>query len=513
MSILRWKAVLVAALATALGPDAAMAQPGATAAVKQTVRLVAPPFRAPSDLYAQDAHYQDERGDSPFVEDAPMAPIPQDQAYEDHSSAPAASTAAPVSAGESASPPAPQAAVENTAGGAADDAYAATDAPQADASADSPPQPWHVPQPLFFQEHGIVWGGWLQQGLTLNGQVPNDRLNGPVATNDRSAEWQMNQAWLFFERAVQRDGEGWDLGGRLDMIYGSDARFGLNWGLENRINGENQPYGLVIPQMYAEVAYNALSVKVGHFAGLLSYEQVPAVANFFYSHSYAMAMTEPLLVTGLTANYILDEHWSVDAGFNRGWMMFEDLNQSLDFMGGLRWQNSDKSTAIRYMLDVGPQDPLGRQDRYAGSLLLERQVTEKFRYVLQHNHGIERHGDRRTLGDAQWYGLCQYFFYTIDPKWSAGMRVEWLRDNDGLFYGAGNVPGNGRAWQGGPGFAGNWYEITWGLNYRPCGNMVIRPELRYDWYGGTRDLKGDLPYDDGNKSYQFTLAADMIITF
>ena len=105
------------------------------------------------------------------------------------------------------------------------------------------------------------------------------------------------------------------------MIYGTDWRFGVNNGLEDRINGfDYQKYGLVIPQMYVEFAVNNLSVKLGHFAGILDYEAVPAVRNPFYSHSYCYGYTVPQLVTGLMGEYKLTDQFALQAGFNRGWV-------------------------------------------------------------------------------------------------------------------------------------------------------------------------------------------------
>ncbi len=496
MRLNAWTACSTLAILLTVGTAAGAGPDSAVEAVEPGVTPRLAPASGPAAIVmVQDFRHRDDAEIEPFAEEATLAPLPKDEAYDTPPKA-----IAPVP--ERSYVPSP---VQDEAGEFGGDPCQACPA--------DPQQPWHLPQPCAFQRAGITLGGWVQQGLTLNAQVPRDRFNGPVATNDRHAEWQVNQVWMFLNRPINTEGSGWDLGGRLDMIYGSDARFGVNWGLENRINGENQPYGLVIPQMYLEVGYNDLSVKLGHFAGILSYEQVPAVANFFYSHSYAMAMTEPLLVTGLLADYKLTDKFSIQAGFNRGWMMFEDLNNELDYMLGAKWALGEK-TSLRYALDAGPQDPvLGHQNRVANSFLLEQGLSEKLRYVLQVNFGVENNGDPRTGQDAEWYGLNNYLFYTINPKWTAGLRAEWLCDADGLFYGPGNVPGNNRAWAGGPGFAGDWFEVSWGLNYRPCPNAVLRPELRYDWYDGTRDVKGNLPFDNGTKSYQLTVAADLIITY
>ena len=66
-------------------------------------------------------------------------------------------------------------------------------------------------------------GGWVEQGITYDAWNPVDRFNGPIDTNDRSGEYQLNQAWLFFVRPTKTDGCGWDLGGRIDVVYGEDC--------------------------------------------------------------------------------------------------------------------------------------------------------------------------------------------------------------------------------------------------------------------------------------------------
>jgi hypothetical protein len=377
-----------------------------------------------------------------------------------------------------------------------------------------PPKPWTLPQPGCFQRCGIKMGGWLQHGITLNGWWTQDRFNGPVALNDRNAEYQMNQLWLFFDRPTDTGGYGFDIGGHIDVVYGTDWRFGRFFGLENRINGDDQIYGLVLPQMYAEVAYNDLKVKLGHMAGILGYELVPAVGNFFYSHSYAMSYTEPQLITGLLGEYKLSDQWLLLAGFHQGWYMFEDMNDYMDVIGGFKWSSVDKRTKAAFTFTNGRQDPTGK-NWFAYSLVFERAVTDKFKYVAQHNLGYADN----LVGqqDAEWYGLNQYFLYTINPEWSAGMRFEWLRDDDGgRVNGIGNWLQSGAGWQGGPGYAGNFYALTLGLNWRPNPNLVFRPEVRWDWYDGLESpINADypLPFNDGQSTNQFLIGMDMIVTF
>ena len=391
-------------------------------------------------------------------------------------------------------------------------------------------KPWTLPQPCFLESLGIQVHGWLQQGITFNSRKPVDKFNGPVATNDRDREWQMNQFWIFLERPVDTSDGDWDFGGRIDMLYGTDYRFGMNTGLEDDINGFDQSYGIVIPQMYLELAAGDLSIKVGHFAAILDYEMIPAPANPFYSHSYSYGYTVPQLVTGVMADYKVTEQLSVQAALHRGWMQFEDTNDDLDFMAGFKWASCDKKTSVAFAFSVGAQDPHfiangvplgdingipGDQDRFVYSLVAQHQVTEKLKYVLVHNLGTEQGGALNTFGDdAEWYGINQYLLYQVNPKWSFNMRFEWLRDDDGArIAGPGNIP-TVRAWDG-VGYAGSFYELTIGANWRPLPTLVVRPEVRWDWYNGEDGLRPtDLrPFDAGGADSQCTVACDAIIMF
>jgi hypothetical protein len=389
---------------------------------------------------------------------------------------------------------------------------------QCSACSCQPDAPWTLPQPCLFQQTGIKLGGWLQQGITLNALNSSDGFNGPVATNDFDDNYQMNQLWMYLDRPANTDGCGVAVGGHFDMIFGTDWRFGVNNGLEDRMNGfDYQKYGLVIPQMYVEFAVNNLSVKLGHFAGILDYEAVPAVRNPFYSHSYCYAYTVPQLVTGLIGEYKLTDQFALQAGFNRGWVMFEDTNDTLDFMGGATWHSADQRTKVAYAINVGPEDPPadfnqvpGDQNRFVYSLVIQQQISKKLHYVAVQNLGTEQNAPQPGV-TAEWYGLNQYFLYTVNPCWQANLRMEWLRDDDGVrVAGPGNIPGI-YAWNG-RGYAGNFYEVTAGLNWRPNGNWLVRPECRWDWYDGPAGPVG-LPFGGGDKDSQFTFGVDAILMF
>jgi len=361
---------------------------------------------------------------------------------------------------------------------------------------------------------GITHGGWIQVGGTANGSHPTDNYNGPIMTNDRADTAQMNHLWYYFERKIDTS-RGFDIGGRFDIIYGTDWRIVDCYGngLENRMNGADSLYGIALPLMYVEAGYGDLSVKIGRMPGILGYEQVPPMANFFYSHSYSICYGEPVLITGMMGTYALSDQVSVLAGFHQGVHQFENINGEINFQGGVKWTSRDGRTSLAYCLDAGRNDLDGLRDEYIHSIVFQRQINRRLKYVFQSDYGF-----RDMLAgeqDTDYYSFINYLFYELNQKWSVGMRAELFRDEDGTrIVGAGNLP-NARGWMGAPGYAGSFTELTFGLNYKPRANMLVRPELRWDWYAGDANPNGPYPYpfDDGTKKSQFTAACDFIWMF
>ena len=129
--------------------------------------------------------------------------------------------------------------------------------------------------------------------------------------------------------------------------------------------------------------------------------------------------------------------------------------------------------------------------------------------MIQNDYGIQQQGVGNP--DATWYGINQYLFYKINCCWTAGVRMEWFRDQNGTRVApVGDITpsgiSNNPASAGG--FAGSFYEVTAGLNYIPGPNVVIRPEVRVDWFDGVGD-----PFDDGTRTDQVTVACDFVFRY
>jgi hypothetical protein len=372
----------------------------------------------------------------------------------------------------------------------------------------------------LFQQYGIRLGGWIDQGVSVVANQPADRYNGVVTYNDRDGEYQMNQFWWFLERAVDTSDGGWDLGGRVDFVYGTDARFTQSVdGLEASWGQTARFYQAALPQMYADLAFNDWNLRVGHFYTILGYEVVQAPANFFYSHSYTFQYGEPVTHTGFLLTRKLGDHWKISGGLHRGNDQFDDTDglDSVDFLGGISWTGDDDRASVAFAISASDQGLGINQQIY--SLVATYRLTDNFKYVLQNDYG--QTWDSNQSYKAEWYGINQYFLYEINKCWAAGIRAEWFRDESGTrVHGLGDGNLNQGPWNQyvGPDglvkgfYAGDFYEITAGLNWKPHTNVVVRPELRWDWFD-SRDLPSNGPYDAGDRKGQFLFGCDMIVTW
>lgn len=358
-----------------------------------------------------------------------------------------------------------------------------------------------------------LWGfrfyGWLDLGLTVNDRSPASRYNGPLGFNDRDA-FQANQAYFVLDRPVDRSGLGWSLGGRLDVLFGSDYVFTEQVGWEQTQTGADQwnsraQYGVSTPQAYVEVANGGLSAKFGRFYSLIGYESVMAPDNFFHSHSNALVHGSPRTHTGAVATVSVFDTLSISSGAVNGWDRFDGVSDPMGFLGGFRFRPRHDlytvSGAVVADDAVGPISGL-RDTRVMYSLLFTADVTERLQVAVAHDLGLHQNAVSATQ-DAEWYGITQYTYYMLNDCWSLGSRFEWFRDDDGARV-RGRRAGNPLVL----GHSGNFYAATMGLNWSPHTNLRVRPELRWDWFDGATN-----PFDDNTQREQFTFAIDAIVRF
>jgi len=415
-------------------------------------------------------------------------------------------------------------------------------APECGGDGAAAPTPWSLTDVFddscgrnHFKDNGWKLGGNLAQSYTFNFQSPTSRYNGPVTWTDQSNQYQLNQFWLYAEKATNTENKDFDIGGRIDMLYGTNARLTTESGLETSRWATGGVYGVALPNMYVETAYKKLKVKAGHFISPIGYFTVDTTQNFFNTIPYTYQWGEPFTHTGVLASYQLTDNLAVSSGFTRGWDNFDRHNPNLGYLGTWSYTFADKSNLAQVIVwSNEPNQQLSFTSRYYQSLVYTKPISEKLTYVGQSDFGTQDQAmyDGRR---ANWYGVNQYMFYKVNDKWTWGANFEWWRDEEG-FRVAGFLPGGPYAHNMAPsgitgnfsgvpfatlpgGYNGNFYQFTVGPKWHPTANpnFFVRPNLRYDFYTGGTDsfLNGGrvMPYDSGTKMQQGLFVTDVCWVF
>lgn len=322
--------------------------------------------------------------------------------------------------------------------------------------------------------------------------------NLPVGFNTAANEYQMNQLYLALDRSIDQDADEWNLGGRADVMYGTDARFVRSTGFDDTIT--NRYYSLAIPQAYLETnipVLGGLKFKAGHFYSPVGYERATAPDNFFYSRSYARMYGEPFTHWGgLFSKSFCDGQYNVYAGAVQGWDNLDDYtDHNLSFLGGFSSEIAE-GTVLAGNVISGNEGV--RLNRTLFNVWVSHEFTDKLKWVLQHDNGFQELGGG---SNAQWFGFSNYVTYKLSDMLSTGVRGEWFRDDDGVA-----VANTSRSVFGSK---GSFWGLSWGLNVSASSYFTLRPEVRYDW---KRSPKTE-PFDRGTNNDQLLVAMDAIFKF
>lgn len=336
-----------------------------------------------------------------------------------------------------------------------------------------------VPYELFPRTcNGIKVGGWVQIGYHTEGT----NGDGTGLFNNYPHVVQLQQAYAYAEKETDTGGCGWDWGFRIDYVYGTDGpntqAFGNQPGRWDEGWDNGAHYGHAIPQAYATLAYNNLTVKGGHFYTIQGYEVVPATGNFFYSHAFTMNNNKPFTHTGVLAEYAYGDRLTLYGGWVQGWDTGFNDNGGDAFLGGFTYQLRDDLsftytvTAGDFGFDTGNGSD---DDAYMQSIVVDWQVTDRLEYVfLSDYNDNDLFRDGVVGGASKAWSIANYLFYDINDCWRAGVRYEYYDDQ--------NLMNTGNDSQ--------VNAVTAGLNWMPHTNLRIRPEVRFEDYGagsGRRD--------------------------
>ena len=353
------------------------------------------------------------------------------------------------------------------------------------------------------KKRGDNFYGWIEAGFTGNFASPSDRRNFGTGYNWRSNDFQLNQVFFIYENTLEQD-DTVNFGYNISVMAGTDAPFNVQLGLFDDVVGTGQvnKIGFDMPQFFVEghipgfLGTNGLDIKIGKWYTLVNYEVIPAIGNFFYSHTYNFFFG-PFNCTGALATWHVSDTIDIYGGVFRGWEKWEDNNQRPSYTAALSWKSCDGRLLWFTAAQTGPEQDDNNSDyrtavssyiKYIGGSCKQWETYICSNYSVDFNAVTDDDGVESV---APWYDVNGGVFYTIDPRMKVGFRAEWFADQTGYRTGT----------------PGTYYDFTVGVNYFPYQNLRVRPELRWDYSPNAT------PYDDGTSHNQGTFAVDVIWQF
>lgn len=370
---------------------------------------------------------------------------------------------------------------------------------------------------------------YLDTGLMVNPNDPNDHVNFGRVLDDKPNEPMFNQLTLTFERPLVIEPGKFDWGFKAQAGVGSDGRYlPLVGTLENVTNTLIQPYvieafGLLHFPIYKDTS---LDIKGGQFVALLGAETLDPRTNFFYSHNYTFNFGIPYQHLGGLAIVHANPTLDIYAGVTRGASTaFTDNNGRAAFTGGLGLNAlAGGKLTIFASTHIGPENPrttfgafspnggfVDRDDiRYYNTVVATYKPTDKLTLVTE---GVYTYDEGF---DASFFGGTETVAFALNEKVTLAARFEAVHDDRGFYvlqFGKNDDYGNilrgiGPLDSRTVGAGRNTYlDVTLGAQIKPIDHLTIRPEVRFDY------ATENNAYDDSSKQYSITFGLDALIQF
>lgn len=362
--------------------------------------------------------------------------------------------------------------------------------------------------------------GFVDVGYTFNFGRPDNKLNGnmgltppyaAVPGNSTSSKpevrgfdrysnaFYLHNAQLMLDKGVTDKSI---VGGRIKISTGEDADV-ITAGGSGGVDSFDIHEGYV--QVLVPVG-RGLTLTAGKFVTLSGAEVIESKDNLNYSRSMLFTWAIPFTHTGIRATYSLMDQLDVTLGFNNGWDVLVDNNDSktvefsttfratdtLKFIGNL-YYGSEKTVVSRSVVSLLGGQHIGDKrllfDFVAQATFDKLSVVLNWDYAQEQDSVADASG---TLEDARWTGLAAYAKYQLSDLYSPGIRVEYFRDSDGFRTGTKQTLS----------------ELTFTNQFDINSNLIFRVELRVDKSDEDVFLK-----KDESKGSQFTFGAEAIVYF
>jgi hypothetical protein len=342
-----------------------------------------------------------------------------------------------------------------------------------------------------------------------------------------------NQVLLTVGRDIPKDVTDWDVGFKVQGMYGTDARYTHFLGVFNNVTTNRAQYDIVEGSISVHapiITTGGAEFKVGMYPTPLGFETIDPSTNPFYSHSYIFNFGLPFKQTGgygiLHVTPELNVWAGLDTGVNTTLPVGGDNNSAVAGMAGFGLTLMGGDLSILALTHFGPENANQRPDQPLGIVNANsyyrflNDITATYKYSDKLSFTTELNYIKDDYWRAEAWGVAQYVTYALSEELALNGRAEIYRDNKPFFVGV--FPGTQdfvNAQYGRPNTSftlprTTYGEVTAGVTWKPAGlpalisGLMIRPEIRVD-----SSLNGTRPYNNGQNGIAVTFASDIILQF
>lgn len=324
----------------------------------------------------------------------------------------------------------------------------------------------------FFKETEIT--GYVAGQYNYNFQNPE---TDPGDNAFHVFDNQANQFVFNAELSVVKEStEDSPIGYGLTLNFGEEAQGITATGFDNDEFEPQQAY-----VTYKAPIGEGLDIQFGKWATLIGGEVIESPYNFNISRSFLFGFAIPFTHAGLLLSYPVHPMVSVSAGVVNGWDNIDDNNDGKSFIGRLAIAPSDQ---VEFLVNaiVGPEQADDGDLRWVTDVVLTATPMEQLTLAFNADYGQED-DEPGVGGDAQWWGVSMIAAYDFTEKFSAAVRGEYFRDDDGAR--GGSLVDTSLF-----GKRLDLWEVTLTLGYQLWDHVLVRAEYRHDISGGDNLFDG-----------------------
>jgi hypothetical protein len=338
-----------------------------------------------------------------------------------------------------------------------------------------PPVATEPPAPVPATLAGLKISGYAEASYAWSNKAVGSSIAGRLYDRFHD-QFTLNALKVAIERPYAADR--FDAGFRADILLGENAPVLQSNGL--KLGDQGDMTQLFVTLNVPTPNGNGVQLKVGKMVTLLGLEIIEDPVNPNWSIGNLFSFVENFTAVGASVEYRVNRFADVQLRLIDGWDVVQDNNTGRSFMGRLGLA-PDSLSSIALVGYLGPEAAGSNAKRYGGEVLLSRKLTSRVSAWLQADYGREDRlvpdGTDGASKAATWWGTGAWLTVDFTRAMGVALRADVVDDRHGTRSNGFLFP----SFADGPGTRHRFGSGTVTLNVKSWANVLVRPEVRYDF--------------------------------